>query len=481
MKKYITIFLLTIFFINSMPAFCINEAADKKQSVSVSQETGNGKKKVRKKHRKDEQINRKIEYMNLNWWEKFNDPILTGYIVKTADLNYDIKINELKVLQAKETVKESFGNELPSINFNGTASREKFSGSIPYGGMFFPSYYTTNMRFSLTVNYEVDIWGKNRSNTKRLQKEFEALQYDEKSAFISLTTLTASTYFNILSLDKQIEYQKELVSIRKEILDLTKVNYDYGLASSTDVTVIDKSYTEALSDMETLKNSQSKLLNQLAVLTGDSSENSSTLLRSSIECIENLKDLPENIPTEIIDKRPDILKAEAQLQAAAFDVKAVRKNLLPSINLTGFIGFNAYAFSPLFNWESFIMSLGGGLTQPIFNGGRLLAQLRGKKYKYEEMFNNYQKTILTSIQEINDSLVDLKTNTVKNQNNIKRVECETKYYNDMYYKYEKGAVSYLDTLKYKENLLSLKKEEIISKTDVFIASLSLYKAVGGQL
>ena len=127
------------------------------------------------------------------------------------------------------------------------------------------------------------------------------------------------------------------------------------------------------------------------------------------------------------------------------------------------------------------MSLGGGLTQPIFNGGRLLAQLRGKKYRYEQMFNTYQKTILTSIQEINDSLVELKTGTAKNQNNIKRVECETKYYNDMYYKYEKGAVSYLDTLKYKENLLSLKKEEIQSKTDVIIASLSLYKSVGGQL
>lgn len=347
--------------------------------------------------------------------------------------------------------------------------------------MFFPSYYATNMRFPLTVNYELDIWGKNRSNTKKVEKDYEALKYDEKSAFISLTTLSASTYFNILSLDKQIEYQNELTALRKEILDLTKINYDYGLASSTDVTVADKSYTEALSDIETLKNSRAKLLNQLSVLIGESSENSSELQRGTIDSIEMLKDLPQSIPSEIIEKRPDILKAEAQLQAAALDVKIARKNLLPSINLTGFLGFNAYAFSPLFNWESFIMSLGGGLTQPIFSGGKLLARLRGKKYKYEQMFNTYQKTILTSMQEINDSLADLKTNMTKNQNDIKRVECETKYYNDMYYKYEKGAVSYLDTLKYKENLLSLQKEEIKSKADVIIASLSLYKSVGGQL
>lgn len=477
MKKYITAFLLTVLLTNSMPAFCINDISDTKQAAAVSQDT----KKQKKRRKKAEEIDYKIEYMNLSWWDKFNDPALTEYIIKTSDSNYDIKINALKVLEGKEAVKESFGNELPSINFNATASREKFSGSIPYAGMFFPSYYATNMRFPITVNYEVDIWGKNRSNTKKFQKQLESLKYDEKSAFISLTTLTASTYFNIMSLDKQIEYQQELVDIRREILDLTKVNYDYGLASSTDVTVADKSYTEALSDIETLENSRSKLLNQLAVLIGDSSANSSTLLRGSIENIEPLNDLPQTISLEIIDKRPDILKAEAQMQAAAIDVKIARKSLLPSINLTGFLGFNAYAFSPLFDWKSFIMSLGGGFTQPLFNGGRLLAQLRGKKYRYEQMFNTYQKTILTSIQEINDSLVDVKTNTTKNQNDIKRVECETKYYNDMYYKYEKGAVSYLDTLRYKENLLSLQKEEIISKTNLLIASLSLYKAVGGRL
>ncbi len=479
MKKYIAAFLLTILLINCAPSFCISDTTDTKQMVSSTDDAKKQKKKKNKK--KKEQEDYKIEYINLDWWSKFNDPILSDYILKTANANYDIKINELKVLEGKEAIKESFGGELPSISFDATANREKFSGSIPYAGMFFPSYYATNMRFPLTVNYELDIWGKNRSNTKKVEKDYEALKYDEKSAFISLTTLSASTYFNILSLDKQIEYQNELTALRKEILDLTKINYDYGLASSTDVTIADKSYTEALSDFETLKNSRAKLLNQLSVLTGESSENSSELQRGTIDSIEILKDLPQSIPSEIIEKRPDILKAEAQLQAAALDVKIARKNLLPSINLTGFLGFNAYAFSPLFNWESFIMSLGGGLTQPIFSGGKLLARLRGKKYKYEQMFNTYQKTILTSMQEINDSLADLKTNTTKNQNDIKRVECETKYYNDMYYKYEKGAVSYLDTLKYKENLLSLQKEEVQSKADVIIASLSLYKSVGGQL
>lgn len=422
-----------------------------------------------------------VQYINYQWWDKFNDPILTEYVIKTAHSNYDIKINALKVLEGQEAVKEGVANELPAINFNSTASREKFSGNIPFAGTFSPSYYSTNIRFPLTVNYEVDIWGKNRNYTKKLKKELEALKYDEKAAFISLTAMTGAAYFNIICIDRQIQIQEELVNIRKEILDLTKINFEYGLSTSTEVSIADKSYTESLSDLENLKKNQGKLLNQLAVLIGLSSENSFELERGSIDNIEILKDLPESISSEIIDQRPDILKAEAELQAAAFDVKIARKNMLPSINLTGFLGFNAYNFSTMFDWKSFIMAMGGGLTQPVFQGGRLKARLKAKTYKYEQMFNSYQKTILTSIQEINDSLVELKTDTTKNQNDIKRVECETKYYNDMTYKYEKGAISYFDTLKYKENLLTLQKEEIQSKTNVLISSLGLYKSVGGKL
>lgn len=430
---------------------------------------------------KDVPPNARVEYINLEWWDRFNDTVLTEYVLKTAQSNYDIKINALKVLEAKENVKEGFANQLPTIEFNSIANREKFTGSIPYAGMFFPSYYTTNIRLPLTVSYEIDIWGKNRDYTKKLKKEYEALKYDEKAAFISLTVLTATTYFNILSLDKQIKIEEELLNIRKEILNLTKINFEYGLASSTDVTIADKSYTEALSDMENLKKTQSKMLNQLAVLVGDSDGQSSNLVRGAIDKIDILDNLPDSISSEIINQRPDILKAEAELQAAALDVKYARKNMIPTINLTGFFGFNAYSMSRMFDWRSAIFQMGGGLTQPIFQGGRLMARLRAKKYKYEQLLNNYQKTILTSVQEINDSLVELKTNTNKYNNDIKRVGCETKYYNDMSYKYEKGAISYLDTLKYKENLLTLEKEKTQSKTEVLVASLGLYKSVGGKL
>jgi len=478
-KKTFSILLLLAFgFIYISPAYAISDIQDNKNNADNQQK----KIKVKKtKRNKKTDENKKIEYMNLNWWDKFNDPILTGYIQKTAGSNYDIKINALKVLQSKEAVKEGFSYQLPSVNFAPDASRAKYSGNIPFAGMFFPSYYVSSIKLPINVNYELDIWGKNHFATKKLRKEYEAVQYDEKAAFISLTVMTGTTYFNILNIDKQIQIQQELVNIRKEILDLTRINYNYGLASSTDVTQMDKLYTESLSNLTIMTKNRAKLLNQLSVLIGESSVDSANLQRGKIDNIKIRNDIPESISAEIINARPDILKSEAELQAAMFDVKSARRNLLPSINLTGAFGFNAYNFERMFDYKSFIYSLGAGFTQPIFQGGRLLAQLRSKKYKYEEMFNNYKKTILTSIQEVNDSLFDLKSDKAKNLNDIKRVQDEKKYYQDMFYKYEKGAVSYLDTLKFKETLLTVEQEEIQSKTECLVDSLGLYKSTGGNL
>lgn len=426
-------------------------------------------------------VDYKVEYINKEWWDKFNDPVLTDYIMQAADTNHDIKINSLKVLESKARIKEALGKELPSFGVNGNFFRQKYTGSLPMGEYSYPSYTQNNIYIPLNVNYELDIWGKNHTYTKLAKKQYEAVKFEEKSAFISLTSLVASVYFNVINTDKQIELQKDLVATRKEIFDLMKINYEHGLSTATEVTLADKAYTEALSDQEILEKNQSILLNQLAVITGQSSLDSINLKRSSIDEIALLIDLPQAIPSEIIDQRPDILKSEAELQATALDVKLVKKDFLPSITLSGFSGFNADSFSSLFNWQSYVMNGAGGLFVPIFNGGQTIARLKAKKYHYEQLLENYQKTILTSVQEINDSLVAVKFDTRKNNNNLKRVGFGKSQYDDISYKYEKGAISYLDTLQYKENLLVLEKEQIQSKTDCLIDSLSLYKSVGGKL
>ncbi|MFH0703225.1 MAG: efflux transporter outer membrane subunit [bacterium] len=418
----------------------------------------------------------RIDYINIDWWDKFQDPVLKEYILKAVNENYDLKIATFKVLETQEMVRESLGKEFPLMDIGGDFARKKTSGNI---GL--PSYSQNTYLFPLNVNYELDLWRKNRERTIQKGKELEAVKYDEKASYISLSTIVAAAYFNIIKTDKQILLQKEIISLREEILKLSKINYDYGLYQTSDVISEEKALTEAQSALNDLEKQQSIFLNQLSVLTGQYSDNSSKLKRASIDEIDLINDLPANIKAEVVKNRPDILKAEAELQKSRIDVSLARKDFFPDLSITGQFGFNANSLSKAFNWESYVASVGVGIIQNIFSGGQRKARLKAKKYHYEQMLGNYQKTILTSFQEVNDSLTALKFDIQKNNNNIARIKSEKDNLNIINMKYEKGALSYLDTLQYKERMLSLEKEQVQSKTDCLIDSLSLYKTIGGKI
>lgn len=412
--------------------------------------------------------------LNITWWENFGDYYLTDYVIKTTNDNYDVKINKLTTLIQKEYVKESLGRELPQLSLYPSLARDRFSNS--------DTKYLTTLILPVGVNYEADIWLKNRTATKIAKKEYEAIKYDEFAKLISLTSLTASTYIEISGLDKEIELQEELVKTRKKIAELMNINFQAGLCSSMDVTNVEQLSIEAENELETLKQTRNLALNMLSVLIGESSENSSEITRGLFDEINIPQNIPNEIKSEIIDKRPDILKAEAELQASALDVKLARKAFLPSINLSGFLGFNSTSFAKAFNWESFVINGTAGFLQPLFTGGQLRARLRAKKYNYDRMLAFYQQTILTSIQEINDGLVNVKSTDKLFTNSCKNVSLEEdKYNNNIMYKYQKGYLSYLDTLEYKEKLLLFQKDETQNKINYLLSIIGLYKSTAGNI
>jgi len=469
MKKHqlLSLYIIISFFTSANAVFCA-ESNYENNVKPVSQLKGN-------------LVDNKAEYINNDWWSKFKDPVLSGYILKAASQNQDIKIASLKVLETKEVVRESLGKEFPLLGFGTNFSRDKTSSNVGMGSFVLPSYTQNSYRLPLDVSYEFDLWRKNRDKTLSLTKELEATKYDEKASYISLTSAVAGAYFNAINLDKQIQLQKEIISFRKDIYNLTKENYNYGLNTAVDVVLADKSLTEAQSGLYDLEKQQSIFLNQLSVLIGDSSDSSTSLKRASIDSIDLIKDLPQNIKSEIVKNRPDILKAEAEIQKTRIDVNLARKEILPDITLSGTFGFNANKLAKVSEWDSHIISMGGNFLGVIFSGGQRKARLKIKKYQYEQMLENYQKTVLKSFQEVNDSMASLKFDTQKNDSNIARIKSEGENLDTIILKYDKGAISYLDTLQYRERVITLEKEQIQSKTDCLIDSLSLYKAVGGKL
>lgn len=414
----------------------------------------------------------KFEYINMNWWDSFDDENLKGYITKALEQNQDMKIASLKVEEYNQLAKIQFGKQLPSLTTMPMLNAQKNSKASDFSGAYM---------FPLLVSYEADIFLKNATKTKASRKMAEASKADERATYIAISSAVASTYFNIIRTDKLISLQEEILGYEKQISTLTQKRNKQGLSSTADTVRAEKELLCAQTEMIELQKNRNILLSQLAVLIGESPANASELKITAYEDIKFNQDIPSEIPSSVIVKRPDVLSAEKQLEKAGLDIKIARKELLPSINIGGLALFSAAGLGDVFKWQNALAAMGGAALFPIFTGGQKTGNLKLKKNQYEQMLQSYQKTNLTAIQEVNDALSNLKLDNEKYQHNLQRYEMEKKDFGFNESKFKQGTISYLDLIQHKENLLNTDKVVASSYTDRIIDHISLYKATGSKV
>ena len=293
--------------------------------------------------------------------------------------------------------------------------------------------------------------------------------------------MVATTYYNIVNLDKIIEIQEKLVSDREEIYKLMKLSNDEGIVSTSDLILAEKAYVLAKNDLLDYKKSRQNALNALAVLIGDSPNNINEYQRSSLDELGIDFEIPNEISSDIIVNRPDYKALEKQLEAAGIDIRVAKKEFLPTINILGLLTFIASSSMGSMSWSNSLGLLGASADLPLFTGFVRIANLKLNKNKYEQLLQNYQKTNLTAIQEVNDSLYNLKSDNEKLLNNIKAYDIQNRDYDYAKAKYQKGVISKLDLLQQRENLLYMQKLLAQSKTSCYIDKISLYKTTGAKI
>ena len=332
----------------------------------------------------------------------------------------------------------------------------------------------------IIANYELDIWGKNHNKTTSVRKLYEASILDEQAAYIAIASAVGSTYINIVKLDAMIDLQEDIVKLRKEIFEIMSVSNAEGLVSTSDLVKANKSYISGVADLTDLKKERTKLLHQLAVLTGDSPNNIEEYARTDYRELVFTGNIPEYVSSEVIMKRPDYLKAEKMLEKAGIDVRIARKEMLPQLSLGGGVIFNSKYFESLFTTSNMIWGLGGSVIQPFFMGGKLKANLKAKKIAYERSVKNYEKVNLTSMQEVNDSLVSVNMDREKLSKQKKIQELEQKDFQLSKDKFAQGVIAKLDLNQMEENLLTVNKLVYSSEFDCMIDYISFYKAIAAQ-
>ncbi len=419
-----------------------------------------------------------FKYLNIEWWENFGDEILTEHIKSLYENNNDIKNTELKIKENENLVKIEFSNELPQIGFGGYIGREFRSSVQQFGSMSIASYAQNNFQFPLTVSYEVDIWGKKRLKTKSVQQAVIIAQQAQRALFISLTSDFAANYFNLIKTDRLLEIQNEIIKIQQEIVSRSQDKYKAGLCSINELLVEEKLLTVMNEEKNNLKEKQEVLINVLKAYLSIGEQD--LVKRKHFSDIVLLEHIPEKINSDIIDNRPDYIQQEANIKRLGYDVRAAKKEMLPSIIISGQIGLNSYRFADLFKTSTQLANAGIMPVFDIFSGGKKIALLRLRKYQYEEAVNNYQQTIFEAVKELNTSMFDLKTAKLNYYESQKQLKIQKEIYNNIKYKEKIGTASESDMLYAAQSVLETEKNSISNKINYTIAAISIYKATGGK-
>jgi len=418
-----------------------------------------------------------LTYMNYSWWENFNDTNLNNYLVQLYQNNPDLKIAAIKTKQSQQVMKQAFANQLPQLYFNGNIQREFTSSDTYFGDVVIPDYNQARYYLPLTMSYEVDIWGENYLKTKSFKKQIEMTKQDEKAIYISISSSFASNYYTLIGIDKLIENQAKLLEIENNIVALEQEKYKSGLCPISELLSEKQTLTKLQERYNSLKEKQDVLENQLLNQLGD--RTLKNINRNSYEQISYIK-TPEDISTEYIAQRPDVKKAELYIQKAGIDVKVARRDILPKFRVYGQAGFNAYDWTRIFASHTFLSGVGIAPSIDLFTGGYKKAKLKYNKLEYEKALQIYEKSILASIQELNDSMMSIKTANLNYNKSRERLILEEEKLQLANNQYNIGAKSKLDNLKDNQYILIIEEDMVVNNINRVISSINLYKAVGGK-
>ena len=418
----------------------------------------------------------RFNYINIDWWKKYNDEILLEHMQTLYNNNHDLKIAALKTKQSEENIRLAGANQLPQAGFNGSFSRVLSGAQTEFGNIIIPEYSQNELFMPLSASYEIDIWGQNYLHKKSAKKQKEIIEQQERATYIYLTSVFAANYYNLIKTEELEKNLKDILTLQTDIVNMTEKKYSSGLASIKELLNQRQILADFQQDLNQISKNKKVLNNELITLLA---LNSDKEIEHSEYGSISYPEIPESLSTTIIQYRPDLISSEKYVKKTGLDVKVARREFLPKFFLYGTVGFNAYRWNRMFANETFLSNIGIAPRWDIFTGGTKLAVYRINKYEYKKAVEQYEKTVLTSIQEVNDALVEAKTTKANLLKSQEIFDIEQEKHILAQKQFTVGDSSKLDEMKSNVNLLLVKQHDISSKIDNLISTISLYNAVGG--
>lgn len=409
------------------------------------------------------------------WWELFRSTPLNKLLVRALEANPDLLAARASLREAEENLYAGEGAFFPSLDGSAGATRQKTSNNGSSGGNHVPyTLYNT----SVSLSFPLDVFGGIRREVEGLEALKEMQRFELEAAYITLTGNVVTAAIQEASLRAQIVATQEIVASERKQLDLLKKQFDAGAVAKAAVLAQQTSLAQTLATLPPLEKQLAQTRHELSALAGQlpSEDLGATFDLADLHLPETL---PVSLPSQLVEQRPDIKAATAQLHAATAAVGVATANMLPQITLTGGYGISATQLASLFSPGTALWSFGAGLLQPIFHGGELLHKKRASEAGLDRAMAQYQSTVLAAFQNVADALraVQSDAEAYKAQVTAERAAADSLKLAEQ--QYAAGAISYLSLLTSQQALEQTKIARAQAEARRYADTAALFIALGG--
>jgi outer membrane protein, multidrug efflux system len=411
----------------------------------------------------------------LDWWRGFRSKELTELIEEARAANLDIAAAVAQIVQADAQSRVAGAPLLPGVTLNSDTTHARSSQSLS-GGSGGGSEHNL-LSASLTASYEIDFWGKNRAALRAAEESAVASRYNREVVSLTTVVSVANTYFQVLAAQDRLRIARENVASATRILNLIKQQFSAGTASDLNVaqqeSLVNSQRASVPPLVQTLRQNQAAL----ALLIARPPER--VVIRGGSMRGIAIPRVTPGLPSELLAQRPDIRQAEANLAAANANVYNARAQLLPSITLTGEGGYQSAVLKTLLRPESAFYTLTAGLTQPIFEGGKLLGNLDLQKGIQDQLLQNYRKAVISAFTDVDKALIAVRETTLAERLQRDVVSSSRRAFNLSDQQLRAGTVSLVTLLQVEQTLFQAEDALAQARLARLQAIISLYQALGG--
>ena len=419
--------------------------------------------------------NEAADVANTKWWEQFGDPALNELIETALRANPDLRAAAARVDQFIGALTSARSQFYPQVSYGFDVSRNRASQrAFPGLGNIDPYY--NQYQGALSADWQIDLFGRVQRQSEAAQARVYASEQGRRGVVLSVATSVASAYLTLRAFDRQLEIARATAQNYAQTVNLFELRFKGGVVSQVEVTQIDSQYQQALAAIPSIEEQIAVQEHLISILIG---RNPGPIARGKplMELVPLT--IPTDLPSTLLERRPDILQAEQNLVATNADIGAARALYYPTISLTGILGAISVALSDFLTGPARIATLAAGASGPIFTGGAIEGQVATAEAAQREALAFYERTILNAFRETNDALVGTLKKRQEAEAQVRRVVALREYARLARLRFEEGATSYQEVLYAENELFDAELTAVRTQNERYLRLVDVYRSMGG--